>query len=802
MVESNLNEDGSIPNFTKRNQAALVEYAKSNPVPGMNDSAALMAGVSNWTPLGQANPTIEAGDNWNGVGAIRCLEWSGSNIWAGSAGGGMWYGSFVSGSDYNWSARTDGLPNLSITDIEIAPTNTNILYALTGAVGSASGYRSTGVIKSTDAGATWQPTGLTFPDDGDTKGYRLLVSQTSSSIVWAATDDGMYRTTNGGTDWNLVPYVVEGGSTEVDMTGTHYDIAYKPGSSTTMYATSGAYFYISTNSGVSFTRVNRTDAGLPASGGRIQIGLTAANTSYVYLLYGNGSSYQGLYLSTNSGSTFSLRSSTPNMLGSQAWRNIAIAVSPSDATLVYVGGLDIYKSVNSGSTWTQISDQSTTDPLQFSHADIFELYCTASYLYAATDGGIYRMTRSTDNWVQIHKDMQTGQAYRIGVDPSASAAYVLTGLQDNGTYKNSGAVYLNVGGADGMETAVRPSDPDVVYVTSQDGNVVRSDDGGSNRTGIFSVATAGGLCGCTEDSRWVTNFTLRPGSDQQVFVGYKAVWFSTNQGVSGWTRITPAFVNTIHNIDFAKSDNTIFYATDGAAVARYNLSGTWSRTTVTGNLPSMSSITRVAVDPNDPAHVLISIGGYTDTRKVYETFNGTSGSPTWTNITRNLPNVPVNTVVMDDDAANTIYIGTDIGVFVTSDSSVNWLMYTNGLPTTRVYDLEINTLASPDYIFAGLFGRGVFKTPTYTGCSVSAAIGGTLEGLKYYEVSTDIVSTQLITGGTGTSVGYNAGSYVNLTPGFEVRGGSKFEAYIQGCTTAVKEPKPLRKETPDNPPPQ
>jgi hypothetical protein len=415
-------------------------------------------------------------------------------------------------------------------------------------------------------------------------------------------------------------------------------------------------------------------------------------------------------------------------------------------------------------------------------------------LYAATDGGIYRMTRSTDNWVQIHKNMQTGQAYRIGIDPTASAAYVLTGLQDNGTYKNSGAVYLNVGGADGMETAVRPSDADVVYVTSQDGNVVRSDDGGSNRTGIFSVTAANNICACGDDSRWVTNFTLRPGSDQQIFVGYRSVWFSTNQGVSGWTRITPAFTNPIHNIDFAKSDNTIFYATDGAAVARYNLSGSWSRTNVTGNLPSMTGITRVAVDPTDPAHVLVSIGGYTETRKVFETFNGTAASPTWTNITRNLPNVPVNTVVMDDDAANTIYIGTDIGVFVTNDNRVNWLMFTNGLPTTRVYDLEINTAASPDLIFAGTFGRGVFKAETYTGCTASTTLSGTVEGLKYTEVSSNITSTQLVTGGTGTSVAYNSGNEIILNPGFEVRTNSKFEAYIQGCTSAIREPRPLKKE--------
>ncbi|MES2772810.1 MAG: 3-coathanger stack domain-containing protein [Bacteroidota bacterium] len=795
-VEFNLLPGGMVPNMEKMNEMALADYASKYPVPGKLSSAdAVQSGLSNWTPMGQQNPTIEAGDNQNGVGSIRCMEWSGSNIWAGAPGGGIWYGDYVSGTTYTWSPRTDGLSNIAITDIEIASTNTSKFYALTGAVGGSSGYRSTGVIKSLDGGVTWNPTQLSFPVDGDEKGYRLLCSNINSNIVWAATTTGLFRTENGGDTWARCQYYTVSGGTLTNMSAEFFEIVYKPLSSTIMYATSPGYFYISSDGGETFLRVNRTTASLPTSGGtRIQIGVTAANTDYIYLLYSSGDVFQSLHLSTNGGSTFTTRSSTPSdLLGSQAWRNTPIAVSPSDATDVYVGGLNVYKSTNSGSTWTLISDQSTTSTTNFCHADIFELYCTSSYLYAATDGGMYRMTRSTDSWVPLHNDMQTAQVYRISVDPTASAAYVLNGTQDNGTYKNSGATYLNVGGADGMESVIRPSSTNVVYVSSQSGGVVRSDDGGSNRTGVFDTDEASGLCGCSEDSRWVTNFTLRPGNDQHIYVGYKAIWYSTNQGVSGWTRITPAFSSTITNIEFAKNNNTIMYATDGSDVARYNLSGsTWTRTLINGDLPDQSSFTRVAVDPNNSSHILISVGGYTSTRKVYETFEANLATPNWTNITRNLPNVPINTVIMDDDAANTIYLGTDIGVFVTNDNRVNWIMFTNGLPVTRVFDLEINTLASPDVIFAGTFGRGVFKAETYTGCASSATLSGTIEGLQYTEVSTTISSSQVIQGGPATSVGYNAGGSITLTEGFNAKAESKFEAYLQGCTSSGTPPRPLK----------
>jgi hypothetical protein len=793
MVAPNIMDDGTVPDMDQLNNDAYTAFVAANPP--LQGEAGILAGVPAWTPLGQVNPTIPAGRNQNGSGSTRCIEWQGNNMWVGTPGGGIWYGQFVSGTTYNWTPRADGIPNLAITDIEIAPTNANIMYAITGAVGNASGYRSTGVIKSVDGGASWFFTGLTFPENALERGYRLLVNPNNANMVWAATTTGLWRTTDGGNTWALCTFFTTVGGSQSNMMGTFFEILYRPGSTTVMYATGPGFFYRSNDGGATFLRVNRTDAGLPTSGGtRIQMAVAPTNVAVVYLLYANGNSQQGVYRSGDGGNTFTAQNTTTNMLGTQAWRNIAISVSPSNSNHLYAGGLDVYKSTDAGATWTQISDWSTTDINQYSHADIFELYTTSDFVFAATDGGVFRLTRSNDTWQQLHRNMQIAQTYRMAVDPSSNASFVVMGNQDCGTYVNTGSAYTNILGADGMTPVINPGNTQVLYVSTQNGGIFRTNDrGATTPTGIFSTDAANGLCSCGESSSWIAPVRLRPGNNTHIYVGYESVWFSTNSGASGWTRIAPAFTNPIISIEFAPGNNSVLYATDGAALARYNFSNNaWTRTVINGNLPANTNISRIAVDPNDANHVLLSVAGYTATRKIFETFNANNAAPNWVNITRNLPNVPINTIVIDNNAANTIYIGSDIGVFVTNDNRVNWIMYTNGLPATRVYDLQINNAISPARIYAATFGRGIYWSEKYTGCQGSAVtLTGTVDGFRYTETSANIISTQLVQGGEGTSVGYNSGTYITLNPGFRAVSGTRFEAYIQGCTTNNNPPKPL-----------
>jgi hypothetical protein len=784
MVKNNIGPDGILPDMVKNNQAALDNYRTASANRG------IAAASANWIPLGQVNPTIQAGDGQNGVGRCSSVDFVGSDLWVSTPGGGMWFGDFVGGTSYNWTAQTDGIPNLAVQDIEICPANNNIMYAMTGAVGSASGYRSTGVLKSSDAGNTWALTGLNFPESGFVKGYKVLSQPSSASVAWACTDNGLFRTADGGTTWNLVTYYTTIGGAQTNFSAACYDIVYQPGSTTTMYATSlGPYFYKSTDGGLTFLRVDRVAAGLPTSGGRIQIGVTAANSNYIYLLYGNGTSYQGLYRSTNGGTSFTFRSdaaSSTNVLGGQAWRNICIAVSPTNTEDLYVGGLDVYKSTTGGTSWLQVSNSGTTSATNFSHADIFELKCDATYLWAATDGGIYRMTRSSDTWISLMNNMQTGQVYRMGIDPTATAGFVTVGLQDNGSYRNSGAQYLSIGGADGMETIVQPSNTNVIYLSTQEGNFYRSDNGGTS-----NVFIRGG------PGNWTTPAVLRPGFDTHIYIGYVNIEFNTTSGTGAWSSIATGFSSAIESLEFAPSNNSVLYATDASSIRRFNLSGgVWSAAAViTGSVPS-GNITEVAVDPNNSAHVVVCIGGYTAANKVFETFNGNTATPTWTNITATLPNVPINCITMDDDVSNTIYIGTDIGVFVRNDVLQNWIMYSNKLPTTRVYDIEINRSLATHRIYAATFGRGVFYSEVYTGCGSTTTLSGSVTGLNYTEMSVSITSTQLIDGGAGTSVSYNAGSTIQLNPGFSAKDGTKFQAYLDGCTGGGSPPRPLRTARP------
>lgn len=798
LVEPNIGPDGLVPNMDVRNKMAYENYIAKNP--GIGTDPVLMASVPAWSAYGQATPTVAAGRNQNGTGSVRCIEWNGNDMWVGTPGGGIWLGDYVNPTTYNWSPRTDGISNLAITDVKIAPSNSSTIYAATGAIGSASGYRTTGVLKSTDGGATWRSTGLTYAESGNDRIYRLRINPNNANVVWAATTTGLWRTQDGGETWNRCTFFTTEGGAQSPMNSAFFEILYRVGSTSTMYATGSAgagagYFYRSTDGGLTFLRINRTNAGLPTTGGtRIQMAVAPSNTSVIYLLYANGNGEQGVYRSINGGDDFTAQNTTTNKLGTQAWRNIAIAVSPTNSSHLYVGGLDMYKSTNAGVDWEQISNWATTDPNQYSHADIFELYCFSEFLFAATDGGVFRMNRSTDVWQPLHRNMQIAQSYRLAIDPTANNNFVLMGNQDCGTYLNTGSSYLSIFGGDGMEALVNPGNTQQIYLSTQNGGIARSDDRGTTTpNGIFSAATASGICGCTENGSWTTPMRLRPGNNNHIYVGYNSVYFNTTNGNGTWTRIAGTFANTLRNIEFAPSNSAIFYASDGAVVARYNLTnGNWGRTLITSNLPANTFITWIGVDPNDANHVLVSVGGYTDGRKVFETFNANSATPDWENISRNLPNVPINVVLMDSDGANTIYLGTDIGVFVTNDNRVNWFMYTNGLPVTRVFDLEINRNINPARIYAATFGRGVFSTELYTGClGTPLTVSGGVSGLQYTESASNITSTQVISGGSATSVAYNSGTYIELKPPFEVRGQSAFEAYIQGCTTAQRVPKPL-----------
>ncbi|MBM3428918.1 MAG: glycosyl hydrolase, partial [Bacteroidetes bacterium] len=338
-----------------------IELAKTQS-PGLFPPASGSAGL--WTYIGNTNVPTNGGGAGR-VNSVRVQPGSTTTYYACAPSGGLWK---TTNSGTSWTCmNTDFLSALGVSDIAIDPNNTNILYIATGD-GDASDTYSLGVLKSVDGGLTWSTTGLNWAVSNSRTTSRIIMHPTNSNILLVATSNGIYKTTNAGSSWTQV------------RTGSFKDIKFKPTDPTVVYA-SGASFVKSTNSGDSFTTIT---SGLPTTDVyRIAIAVSPANAAVVYLLISNitDSGLRGVYKSTNSGTSFTTAATTPNLLGwntdgadagGQGWYDLAIEASASDANEVYVGGVNIWKSTNGGTTWA-INGHWIGSGVPYVHADIHAL---------------------------------------------------------------------------------------------------------------------------------------------------------------------------------------------------------------------------------------------------------------------------------------------------------------------------------------------------------------------------------------------------------------------------------------------
>jgi hypothetical protein len=235
---------------------------------------------------------------------------------------------------------------------------------------------------------------------------------------------------------------------------------------------------------------------------------------------------------------------------------------------------------------------------------------------------------------------------------------------------------------------------------------------------------------------------------------------------------------------YASVDNskTVYMSNDAGATF----------TTISGPLPS-GSITYIAVNPDNSPEVWVTYGGYTAGRKVYRSGNaGTS----WTNMSGSLPNIPVNCIVFQDTDGvpdNAVYVGTDVGVYYRDDDIGDWIPFMNGMPSVIVTDLYIHY--NSGQITAATYGRGFWRSDLYSDCPTAYGLtvgndpsNPNYTGFQHYEASSSVTSTRTITGGIGTDVTYQAGSYVSLLVGFHAKTGNEFHALIGPCSGTAPEP--------------
>lgn len=731
----------------------------------------------------------------NGIGRVDRLAFHPSNasiVYAGAAGGGLWR---TTDAGANWTNLTADIPCLGISGIGLDPNDVNTIYILTGDGDSDIsglvedfGYMrfSIGVLRSTDGGARW--TRLSpFPGTTNTLvGYRLVMHPTNSNIFFACTSQGLFRTDDGGQTWDGVQ----------TTGGDFYNMKFKPGSTLTCYAIANdgntARFYKSTDGGIVWTPNPVVAGQINSPNSRVELTVAASNSNIVYLLCGgvpgNGQ-FAGLFRSTDSGDTFVQQSNTPNILGrandgsdnaNQSLYDLAVTTSNTSSATVVTGGVEVWRSLNSGVSWAYRGAL---------HDDVHDLgfHPVDNKLWAATDGGVYSSDDNGATWTSHFDGMSISQFYRMAVSPS-NYLDMIAGAQDNGVKKRSnGTSYFDeIAGADGYTVGYDEANNSTYYAIRNSSLTRFTNDGANNN-------------GWAANLRFFTSMAVHTSLGNTVFLASDTFRTVVNGNISnyvaasmprgGWyLKTCPSNGNRIYmaggNCPAPTAGNPLpgcYQATTGVLRRSDDGGATWP----VGNILSSDAgfpgtfpkITSIGVDPTNSLRVWVTFGGYTDGLKVYYADYNTNPAGQWVNMSGSLPNLPVNCIAIDNN--NNAYIGTDNGVYYRGTGMNDWVPFYNNLPYVPVTDLVISE--ADNRIRAATFGRGIWGSDLYSTCAVNLNISGTLEGQEFHEASNDITSNAALLTSEGTKVQMRGGHEVLLQDGFTARENTQFRAAIGPC---------------------
>ena len=698
--QTRINPDGSFPkpgNIRKEYE----RFAASQP-----EGSNLKSGGADWLELGPKT-RVDAG-GYVGIGrlnAIACHPTDTSVVYAGAPSGGLWKST---DGGRNWRVLTDHMPSLGVSSILVHPTKPDDILVGTGDRDHGDA-RGIGVIHSTDGGNTWE---MYNKGMGEYTVGMMARSEADPDFILAATNRGIFKTTDGGANWQ-VKYNPEGCAFK--------DIKMKPGNSNIAYATStgNTGFYRTEDAGENWMQVTDSAAGVPKSG-RMVIAVTPAASNLVYLVCGAGA-FEGCFVSQDDGKTFITQSTSPNILGyaadgsddkSQAWYDLCLFADPVNAQVIHVGGINLWRSDNGGKNW-KITGHWTGAGATEVHADQHAFYYNPANrrLYAGNDGGIYYTDNKGVSWKEISKGLGIGQIYRLGV--SATNPYkVVTGFQDNGSATWTGNEWVTSGGGDGMESAVDPTDYLYSYVTIYYGSITQLLFNGYNRQ-----VGGKGVGGIDEDGAWVTPFLVNREDGGTMLAGYKNIWITRdlkNSNSLTWTKITDnlAGTNSMFVIAmeqspaqpkmlfFSRQDGRLFRTDDFTKPVPV-----W--TDLTPGLPSEGIPVGMECDPFDPATIYMAQSG--------KVFKSTDKGETWTNISGSLPNIWVSTLLRDESSPGGLYAGTDAGAYYRDDATGDWVFYNANLPASvEVSELEVyydHLDRAKSRLRASTFGRGLWETP-------------------------------------------------------------------------------------------
>jgi len=695
----------------------LREYPKHSIPPGARNRAmgqlekmlreaqtnrsAPQASTSQWTSIGPR--AINGGGLPYASGRVSALAVdprTPDTVYLGGADGGVWKS--IDGGK-NWTPLTDNQASLAIGALALDPTNPDVVYAATG---DPDGYFGAGLLKSSDAGSTWTNIVGPFADSRiggiaihPTNGKLILIAKTSRT----GTADGIYRSTDAGQTWTSV---LTGSGFTVVMNAS--GIAY---AALTSNGTLGGV-YKSTDSGVTWAAANGSgNTALPfATSTGIRMAVAPSNYSLVYVsLADSNRNLMGIYKSLDGGGTWN-KLTVPDYCTPQCQYSNTITVHPTNSNLFYAGGaLDAYRTLDGGKTFTAAFGDNGSPHSDIVHVDEQSIAFSSDggRVYLGTDGGVVSTSTFDQDsilWTSLNATLTLTQFYPgLSIHPT-DTTIGFGGSQDNSVVKYSGSpTWDTTVCGDGGMTAIDYNNPSTVYVACTLAVIQKSTDGGNT----FTSASTGLGPG---PSAFISPLVMDPTNPVRLYFGTGAVNQTTN-GATTWTPISPVGISPVNAIGVSASDpNTVYAGTQSGTltITRNALSGTGATwTNRTNGLPNRV-ITQICVDPSNALIAVVSFSGFAANTPGTpgHVFRTTDGGVSWTDISGNLPDVPADDVVIDPDIPGTIYLGTDLGAFVTSNNGTAWSVLASGLPRVAVNGLKLHRQAR--LLRAATFGRGMW----------------------------------------------------------------------------------------------
>ncbi len=734
-----------------------------------------------------AEPWESLGPDYVG-GRTRSLVFHPDNpdiIYSAGVSGGVWKSN---NAGQNWQPISDDLENLAVVSLALIPTSPNVVIAGTGEgvyvgrpIVRSRGVEGNGIYRSVDDGQTWQPVVQTLNNPDFQFVNRIRAAR--DGILFAATISGIWRSSDSGINWTLM-------LDQKSRVGGCHEVEIQPFSTPNQLLVSCGSFesaevFKSHDNGETWQSVLAE-----SNQGRTTLAFAPSNPQRVYALSAQNSNgpypygLNGLYRSSDGGDNWSLvtdynasnvnnRSifSTTNYvfdcsqtgqyksgrLAGGGWYYNLLTVDPTDENRIWTGGLDLWRSEDGGENFSLASFWWADDnAASYIHGDHHSIVYHPNYdgsiekrVFVTNDGGIWQTENSTalaasDNcdpssseidWRSLNNHYAVTQFYHGSV--SRDGKTLIGGSQDNGTqWRSENGEWERINGGDGAYSAIDPTDPTTVYVSSQYANLVRI----KIRAGQNTVTSIGGSFDAP--GLFITPFVLDPNDNSRLWLAGLALWRGENQG-NNWSKASSNeysmdYINGLSAIAVqpGNSDLVLTGGTDGYIYRHtYALSGNSS-----SNMQKIKVvdgyISAINFDRNNPQKVVATVSTF---GQLHAWLSNDAGI-TWQAIDQSgvagLPDLPAHDIIIAPHDTNTFYLANDIGVYVSENNGVDWIPLTTGLPNAPAEKLVYirNNLESELFVFT--YGRGTFKSKLTNVPNIAPLLQTSLIAQEYVQNST------------------------------------------------------------------